>query len=68
MPQLIGALFVLYLLYLLVVYIILPGVGIILAIGLATLGCVAAAGLLSGIGVGLKNFAAVLIEAHKKLP
>ncbi|WP_293435115.1 hypothetical protein [Piscinibacter sp.] len=36
--------FVLYLLYLLVVYVILPGVGIILGIGLATLGCVAAAG------------------------
>lgn len=68
MPQLIGALLVLYLLYLLVVYVILPGIGIILAIGLAVLGCVAAAGLVSGIGVGLRNFTTVVIEAHKRLP
>lgn len=68
MPQLIAVIIGIYLLYLLVVYVILPIMGIILAIGLGTLACVAAAGLLSGIGVGLKNFVIVVAEAHKKLP
>ncbi len=68
MPQLIVGIIAIYLLYLLVVYVILPIIGIILAIGLATLGCVAVAGLVSGIGVGLKNFVVVFDEAHKKLP
>lgn len=68
MPQLIGFFVVICLLYLLVVYVILPALGIILAIGLAILGCVAGAGFVSGIGVGLRNFVLVFIEAHKKLP
>ena len=68
MPQLIGAIIVIYLAYLLIVYVILPITGVLLAVGVALLGGVAGAGLISGVFVGTKNFFVVLVEAHRKLP
>ena len=71
MPLIIGlivAVAVIYLVYLLIVYVILPITGVLLAVGVALLCGVAGAGLISGVFVGVRNFFAVLFEAHRKLP
>jgi hypothetical protein len=68
MPQIIAIAIGLVLLYFLVVYVVIPAIGIILLIGLAVLGLVAVAGLLAGLKEGLRNFVLVLVEAHKRLP
>jgi hypothetical protein len=68
MPQIIAVAIGLVLLYFLVVYVVIPAIGIILLIGLAVLGLVALAGLLAGLKEGLRNFVLVLVEAHKRLP
>ena len=59
---------VLFLLYLLIVYVILPAIGIVLGIGLVILGGITLVGVVSGFAVGFKNFVEVLIEAHGRLP
>lgn len=68
MPQLIGALILFYLAYLFIVYVVLPGLGIFIASGIAVLALVAGVGFISGVFEGLKNFFVVLVDAHKKLP
>jgi hypothetical protein len=68
MPQLIGAIIVIYLVILFIVYVVIPVAGGLLAVGLALLASVAIAGFVSGVFVGFKNFFDVLIEAHRKLP
>lgn len=51
-----------------VVYVVLPILGVLLGIGLALLGGTAVLGFVSGMFVGFKNFIDVLIEAHQRLP
>lgn len=51
-----------------VVYVVLPILGVLLGIGLALLGGIAAIGFVSGVFVGFNNFIDVLFEAHHKLP
>jgi len=68
MPQILAIVVGLVLLYFVVVYVVIPAIGIIVLIGVAMLGLVALAGLLAGLKEGLRNFVLVLIEAHKRLP
>jgi len=58
---------VLYVIYLIIVYIVVPILGILFAIGLLIIGGIALAGFVSGIYLGIKNFFEVLQEAHSKL-
>jgi hypothetical protein len=58
----------LYLLYLIVVYVILPGLGIFLAACLVTLGLVAAYGMLAGLATATRNFFQELLEGHRAVP
>ena len=51
-----------------IVYVVLPIIGILLAIGGVILGIISLAGFVSGLGVGITNFFAVLQEAHESLP
>lgn len=57
----------LFLVYLLVVYVILPLLGLALAAGLIMSAGLAAAGMLSGLVVALRNFISVLRGAHVKV-
>lgn len=57
----------LVLVYLLVVYVILPLIGLALAAGLIMCAGLALAGMLSGSVVALRNFFSVLREAHVKV-
>ncbi len=59
---------ILVLLYLLIVYVILPITGILLGIGVVLLAAISAVGFVSGILVGIKNFFEIVIEAHQRLP
>jgi len=52
---------------LVVVAVVVAVVGTIIAIGPILMGAVAAAGLISGVFVGIKNFFEVLDEAHNVL-
>lgn len=51
-----------------VVYVVLPILGVLIGIGLALLAGIAAIGFFSGMIVGFNNFINVLFEAHNKLP
>lgn len=59
---------VLYLLYLFIVYVILPIAGFLLASGIGLMVVITGTGVVSGLFVGIKNFANILLEAHKELP
>ena len=58
---------VLFLLYLLVVYVILPLLGLVLAAGIIICAGLAAAGMVSGSIMAVRNFITVFREAHKKI-
>lgn len=67
MGYLIGIGIVLFLLYLFVVYIVLPIVGIVVAIGAILMTTIAGAGTVKGTYIGLKNFIKTFNEANKEL-
>ena len=68
MEELIGYLLLAAAAIAIIVYVVIPIIGALLAIGGVILGVIALAGLVSGLAVGIANFFIVLKEAHDSLP
>jgi hypothetical protein len=68
LAYLIGIAIALYVVYLIIVYIVLPILAVLLGIGVVILVGIAGFGFLSGLYKGITNFFSVITEAHHKLP